>query len=114
VAVLESQKQDISVLVGQTLSEQFDCFLDDDHTIPFDLTGYTLQATLNIPSLGEDAAVTLTPGSGMTVDAANGIVALTCPTDGWKVGRGSWHLQATDASNEISYPLRGVLYVGNP
>ena len=110
MAVLQSQKQDISVLAGQTLFEQFDFFQDDALTVPFNLTGYTLQVVIQPPTLGEDATVTIGPA----IDAVNGTVQIQCDTTGWKVGRGSWYMKATDSDINISYPLRGVLYVGNP
>jgi hypothetical protein len=117
MAVLESQTYDLTVLAGQTFSQQFDCFQDDALSVVFDLTGYTFQAVLKIPNLGEDPAVTLTESSGLAVSPSQGIVSLTVAaavTATWPVGRGRWYLQATDSSGEVSYPLRGVLYVGNP
>jgi hypothetical protein len=41
-------------------------------------------------------------------------VQIEQPTAGWQVGRGRWYLQSTDPSGLVSYPLRGVLYVGTP
>jgi len=114
MAVLQSQNQDIYVLSGQTLVEQFDCFQDDTLSIPFDLTDYALQAFLEIPSLGGGDPIVLTAGDGLVVDAPNGIIQLNASTTGWMVGRGRWYVEATDGSAVKSYPLRGVLYVGAP
>jgi hypothetical protein len=115
MAVFETIPRDISVLAGQTLFAEWDCFSNDALTVPFDLTGYTLEAVLMLPGFDQaETPVTLTSGAGLTINAAGGIVQIEQPTAGWQVGRGRWYLQSTDPSGLVSYPLRGVLYVGTP
>lgn len=110
MAVLKTQSQDISVLAGQTLDVQFDCYQDDAHTLPFDLTGYTLSAVLTPPGDSGAAPITVVPN----VLPTQGSVEIKQDTTGWLVGRGRWYLEATDAAGDKSYPLRGLLFVGNP
>ena len=89
VAVLQTQNEDIRVLSGQLLDVQFDCFTDDAFTIPFDLSDYALTVVLEPPNLTNvSTAITLTPGSGLTVVGPEGLVQMMQDTTGWPVGRG--------------------------
>lgn len=111
---LRSGSYDVYALAGETLVIPFSFYEDDALTEPFDLTGYAIQVVLMVPSWGENAPITLTPGSGLTVVDNPGLVTLVVETAGWPVGRGRWSMQLIDSSRVVSYPLRGYLFVGAP
>lgn len=115
MAVFEPIPRNLDALVGGTLFAEWDCFSDDAMKVPFNLTGYTLEAVLTPPGFDDSAApIVLTEGAGLTLNLAGGVVQMQQATTGWKTGRGRWYLQATDPGGLVSFPLRGVLNVGNP
>lgn len=55
--------QDIDVWIGNTETYRFQCFSDQDFTVPFDLTGSDLRFTL----YHDGTPIVKTIGSGITV-----------------------------------------------
>lgn len=115
MAVFKPINKALEALVGQTLYAEWDFFSDDEHTIVFDLTGYTLEVVITPPGFDDTATpLTLTDGSGLSLNLPGGVVQLEQDTSAWVTGRGHWYLRATDPSGLVSFPLRGVLNVGTP
>lgn len=84
-----------------------------DETGPLDLTGYT--ATMRIgPDLDTAAELTLTVGSGLSINAPNGTITITltnAQTDGFSFEEGRYDLEIVDGSGLIDPVIFGKFVI---
>lgn len=108
---------DLLVAQGETLDVTLTLYSDEAESVPRDLTGSTLEAVLEPYNLGENAAVALVAGNGLTIaEPKNGQVRVVKAISAavFDVGLGHWYLKRTDAAGRVTYPRSGKLVVGRP
>jgi hypothetical protein len=104
---------DIKVKIGETLDRVFTLYADDAGTVPLDLSGWTAAVVLS--SYGENEAVSLTLGAGLTQPTANTLRVTTAITaTAFNVGLGRWRLQLVSPKGTTYFPENGKLIVGAP
>lgn len=109
-AAVEPVQTLLKVLRGSDYAAEFELFADEEHTEPFDLTGWEVTMTRN-------GLVTLTGTTGLSVPTpVNGIVDLALPsatTLTYSVGRRHFVLWLAKETTKL-VPVVGTFQVANP
>lgn len=101
--------------IGATLDRVFTLYTDEESGVPLDVTDWTATVVLASYDLGENEAVSLTLGAGLTQPTANTLrVTTEITAAAFNVGLGRWHLKLVSPDGETYFPEDGKLIVGAP
>lgn len=104
----QTGRADFTLPVGSTFDPDIQMFTDKAQTVPLDLTGYTV--SLVIVNLA-----TLTVGSGLTVTALSGLIAVVYQVpSGTALESFHWYLKLTSPTGSVGFPVAGSFTVVAP